>query len=131
MEQRALNPWTWQDDFGYVQANEVTGAERTIYCAGVASLDDEGRVVHPEDMRAQIGQAIDNLEAILREANVDLSNVVRLNIFTTDIDRFFEAFDALADRLARAGCRHTSTLLGVNRLVFPELMVEIEATAVA
>jgi enamine deaminase RidA (YjgF/YER057c/UK114 family) len=56
--------------------------------------------------------------------------VVRLNYYTTDVDRFFEAHDALVGRLAEAGCQPSSTLLGVTRLAFPELLVEIEATAV-
>jgi len=67
----------------------------------------------------------------LREAGAELSDVVRLNIYTTDVDRFFEAYGATAGRLAEAGCRPASTLLGVTRLAYPELLVEIEATAVA
>ncbi len=129
-ERRVINPWTWQDQLGYVQANDVSGTQRTIFCAGQASIDEEGRPVHPEDMRAQITQAMDNLETVLREAGAQLSDVVRLNIYTTDVDRFFEAFDAAVSRLAETGCRPASTLLGVTRLAFPELLVEIEATAV-
>ncbi len=131
MERRIINPWTWQDQFGYVQANEVSDAQRTLFCAGQTSVDEEGRPVHPEDMRAQIIQAMDNLETVLKEAGFELSDVVRLNIYTTDVDRFFEAFDAAVGRMEEAGCRPASTLLGVTRLAFPELMVEIEATAVA
>jgi enamine deaminase RidA (YjgF/YER057c/UK114 family) len=65
----------------------------------------------------------------LREAGVSLSDVVRLNIYTTDVDRFFEVYGA-AGRLAEAGCHPASTLLGVTRLAYPEMLVEIEATAV-
>ncbi len=131
MERRIINPWTWQDQFGFVQATEISGAQRTIFCAGQVSTDDEGRPVHPGDMRAQINQALDNLETVLRQAGVALSDVVRLNYYTTDVDRLFEAYDAVVGRLAEAGCQPTSTLLGVTRLAFPELLVEIEATAVA
>ena len=131
MERRIINPWTWQDQLGYVQANEVSGTQRTLFLAGQASVDEEGRPVHPEDMGAQLTQAIDNLETVLREAGAELSDVVRLNIYTTDVDRFFEAYGAAAGRLAEAGCRPASTLLGVTRLAYPELLVEIEATAVA
>ena len=131
MERRIINPWTWQDQFGYVQANEVSDAQRTLFCAGQTSVDEEGRPVYPEDMRAQIIQAMDNLETVLKEAGFELSDVVRLNIYTTDVDRFFEAFDAAVGRMEETGCRPASTLLGVTRLAFPELMVEIEATAVA
>ena len=67
---------------------------------------------------------------MLREAKAGLSDVVRLNIYATDVDRFLEAFGAAAGRLAQAGCQPASTLLGVTRLAFPEMLVEIEATAV-
>ena len=131
MERRIINPWSWQDQFGFVQANEVTGAQRTIYCAGQTSTDDEATPVHLQDMSAQITQAMDNLETVLREAGAELADVVRLNYYTTDVDLFFEAYDAAVGRLAEAGCRPASTLLGVSSLAFPEFMVEIEATAVA
>ncbi len=131
MDRRIINPWTWQDQFGFVQATEISSAQRTIFCAGQVSTNDEGMPVYPEDMRAQINQALDNLETVLREGGVALSNVVRLNYYTTDVDRLLEAYDALVGRLAEAGCQPTSTLLGVTRLAFPELLVEIEATAVA
>jgi len=52
MERRIINPWTWQDQLGYVQANEVSGTQRTLFLAGQASVDEEGRPVHPEDMGA-------------------------------------------------------------------------------
>ena len=130
MERRIINPWTWQDQLGYVQANDVEGAGRTIYCSGQGSLDEEGRPTHPEDMGAQLTQAMDNLETVLREAGAELSDVVRLNFYTTDVDRFFEASGVAIGRLAEAGCRPASTLLGVTRLAYPEMMVEIEATAV-
>ncbi len=130
MERRIINPWTWQDNLGYVQANEVSGVQRTLFLAGQVSVDEEGRPLHPDDMGAQLTQVMDNLETVLREAGAELSDVVRLNYYTTDVDRFFEAYDVAAERLAEAGCRPASTLLGVERLAYPELLVEIEATAV-
>jgi enamine deaminase RidA (YjgF/YER057c/UK114 family) len=131
MRQLSINPWRWQDAFGFVQANDIGDARRVILCAGQFSGDSEGRPLYPGDMRAQIIQALDNLEAVLREAGVTLASVVRLNYYTTDIDRFLAANDVLARRLADARCRPASTLLGVARLAFPELLIEIEATAVA
>lgn len=115
---------------GYVQANEVSGAQRTLFLSGQTAVDEEGRPLHPDDMGAQLAQALDNLETVLNEAGAKLSDVVRLNIYTTDVDGFFEAHGSLAGRLAEAQCRPASTLLGVTRLAFPELLVEIEATAV-
>jgi enamine deaminase RidA (YjgF/YER057c/UK114 family) len=130
MERRIVNPWTWQDQMGYVQANDVSGAQRTIFLSGQGSVDAEGAPVHPGDMEAQLNQTLDNLETVLREAGAGLSDVVRLNIYTTDVDGFFEAYGVAAGRLAQAGCRPASTLLGVTRLAYPEMLVEIEATAV-
>jgi enamine deaminase RidA (YjgF/YER057c/UK114 family) len=130
MERRVVNPWTWQEQFGYVQANEVSGAERTLWCAGQTSVDDEGNPLHESDMTAQVLQAVDNLETVLRHASFELSDVVRLNYFTTDVDAFFGAGEALGRRLGEAGCQAAGTLLGVQRLAFPQLLVELEATAV-
>jgi len=131
MEQRAVNPWKWQDQFGFSQAVEVTSQQRVLYCAGQTSVDGEGTPVHGGDMRGQINQALDNLEAVLKKAGLSLSNVVRLNYYTTNADLVVANWDAIASRLEKAGCRPASTLLGIARLAFPEILIEIEATAVA
>jgi enamine deaminase RidA (YjgF/YER057c/UK114 family) len=82
-------------------------------------------------MAAQIGLAADNLEAVLRDAEMTLANVVRLNLYTTDVDALFANAGVLAERTGAAGVAPPGTLLGVARLAFPELMIELEATAVA
>jgi len=130
VQRRTVNPWSWQDSFGFSRAIGVSGAQRTIFCSGQTSTDDEGKPVHLNDMRGQIDQAMDNLETVLRESGAGLSDVVRLNYYTTDVDLLLEAYDALLDRLGEAGCQPASTLVGVTGLAFPELLVEIEATAV-
>ncbi len=130
VELRTINPWTWQDQFGFVQANAVTGAERTIYCSGQTSMDADGNPIHEGDMRAQLSQALDNLEAVLRESDAGLSDVVRLNSYTTDVEAFFEAYDVVVARLNEVGSRPAATILGVSRLALPPLLVELEATAV-
>ena len=131
MEIKAVNPWTWQDNFGFSQAIEFSGHSRVLVCAGQTSVDDNGTPVHDGDMGAQLGKAMDNLETVLGKAGMSLSNVVRLNIYTTDVEAIFPALPVWAGRLQAAGCQPASTLLGVARLAFPQLMVEIEATAVA
>ena len=131
MQREIVNPWQWQDQYGFVQANALTGPSRVVLCAGQTSSDADGRPVHAGDMRAQLAQALDNLETVLRQAGLGLGDVVRLNYYTTDLDAFFAASEVLAERLGKAGCRPASTLLGVSRLAFPELLVEIEATAAA
>jgi enamine deaminase RidA (YjgF/YER057c/UK114 family) len=131
MERRIINPWAWQDEFGYVQANEVNGAQRILYCSGQGANDATGAAVLAGDMRGQIGLALDNLEAVLSAAGYSFADIVRLNIYVTDVDQFFAHYDAFIGRLAETGCRHTGSLIGVARLAFPEMMIEIEATAVA
>ena len=74
MERQAVNPWKWQDQFGFVQANLVSGAEKVLYCSGQVSVDDDGSVVHADDMAAQMGKALDNLEAVLSGAGMALAN---------------------------------------------------------
>lgn len=131
MERTAVNPWTWSLNFGFNQGEVVDGATRVLFCAGQTSVDGDGTPQHPGDMAAQIGLAADNLEAVLEGAGMGLSNVVRLNFYTTDVDAFFEHAGVLAERTGGAGVAPPGTLLGVARLAFPELMIEIEATAVA
>lgn len=127
----AVNPWQWSLDVGYNQAELVEGHTRELVCAGQTAVSADGRPQHPGDMAAQLSLALDNLEAVLRAAGMALSDVVRLNYYTTDVDAFMSASAVLGERLGAAGVHPPGTLLGVTRLAFPELMVEIEATAVA
>jgi len=131
VERTAVNPWTWSMNFGFNQGEVVDGATRVLFCAGQTSVDGDGTPQHPGDMAAQIGLAADNLEAVLEGAGMGLSNVVRLNFYTTDVDAFFANAAVLGERTGAAGVAPPGTLLGVARLAFPELMIEIEATAVA
>ncbi len=131
MERNAINPWTWSVAFGFNQGELVDGGTRVLFCAGQTSVDGNGAPQHAGDMAAQLALAADNVEAVLREAGMSLSNVVRLNFYTTDVDAYLANVSVLGDRLAAAGVAPAGTLLGVARLAFPELMVELEATAVA
>ena len=130
MERRAINPWTWQDAMGFVQAMELGPAKRTLLCSGQTSVDANGAPLHAGDMAGQLKQAITNLETVLQAGGFDLTDVVRLNYYTTDIAAFMQgaAAGGMA-RLAEVDCRPSSTLLGVAALFHPEIMVEIEATA--
>jgi enamine deaminase RidA (YjgF/YER057c/UK114 family) len=128
---QVINPWTWQEQYGFVHGTVVPSGGRTLYVAGQAAVDGEGNPTHEGDMVAQVQASIDNIEAVLREAGMTLADVVRLNIYTTDVDAFFGAHPSLVARFAEAGCKPASTLLGVARLAFPQMLVELEATAVA
>jgi enamine deaminase RidA (YjgF/YER057c/UK114 family) len=131
MQRRSINPWTWQDPYGFVQANEVIGAQRVLYVSGQTSNDAQGNVTHPGDMAAQVNACFDNLESVLKQANMTLANVVRLTYYTTQPDMLLANWKVVVDRLNAGGCKPASTFLGVARLAFPDWMLEIEATAVA
>ena len=130
MEQRVINPWKWQEQYGFEQATEISGAQKILFLAGQASTDADGKPVAVGDMGAQVKQSLDNLEAVLRHAGYGLRNVVRLTVYTTDVDALFPHWQPMVNRLRGDGANFSSTLVGVTRLAYPELMVEIEATAV-
>ena len=130
MERTAVNPWSWSLQFGFNQGEIVEGGSRVLFCAGQTAVDADGTPQHPGDMAAQIGLAADNLEAVLRDAGMSWGNVVRLNFYSTDVDAFIANAEVLAERTGAAGVAPPGTLLGVARLAFPELMIEMEATAV-
>ena len=129
MQRSIHNPWTWQDEFGYVQANEVSSATSTLYCAGQTSVNADGEPLHLDNMAEQIQTALDNLETVLSTAGFNLADIMRLNVFVTDMDAFFGGYEPFAKRLADAGCKYAGTLLEVRRLAVPGLLVELEATA--
>lgn len=131
MEKRVINPWTWQDAMGFVQANEVKGATRTLVVSGQTSVDTNGAPLHKGDMGAQIVQAFDNLETVLTAAGFAMSDIVRVTYYTTDVDAFIAGAGAGIGRLVGAGCQTASTLIGVARLFHPDILVEIEATAMS
>ncbi|MFF4620520.1 RidA family protein [Nonomuraea jabiensis] len=131
MERTAVNPWPWSVEMGYNQGEIVSGHTRTLYCSGQTAMSAEGKPRHADDMAAQLALSLDNLEAVLGEAGMSLANLVRLNVYTTDVDRLFEHYGVLAARLGAAGVAPSTTMLGVTRLAIPDLMVELEGTAVA
>ncbi len=131
VKKRIINPWTWQDKFGFVQANEVTNGQRMLFTAGIVSVDGDGNLLHGGDMEKQISKIIDNMELLLEQANFKLSDVVRFTYYTTDVQAFKNAAKhVLVARLKKAGCKPATSLIGVNSLFHPDCVVEIEATLV-
>lgn len=127
---RAVNPWTWQDAFGFSQGVELAGGGRWLVCSGQTSVDADGNPLHAGDMAAQLRQAFDNLEAVLKAAGLDLRHVVRLNYYTTDVAAYLKASAEVAERLgSTGGPPPAGTLLGVAALFHPDILIEIEATA--
>jgi enamine deaminase RidA (YjgF/YER057c/UK114 family) len=126
----SVNPWPWSLDYGFDQAKLVQGANRVLVLSGQAAAAADGSPQHAGDLAAQVSLALDNIETVLAEAGMTLGDVVRITVFTTDVDAMMGAWGDLTERFAAAGVRPASTLVGVTRLAFPQMLVEIEATAV-
>jgi enamine deaminase RidA (YjgF/YER057c/UK114 family) len=73
--------------------------------------------------------AMGNLRTVLDAGGFVLADVVRMNLYTTDVDGLVANFDVIVDALKDAECYPANTLLGVARLARPEMLIEIEATA--
>ena len=130
MERRQINPWTWQDQFGFSHGIEVEQARKMLFISGQVAINENGQVECPDDILGQIKVSLDHLELVLEQAGFTAQNLVRVVVYTTDVDRLFPHWNVIADRLKASGGQFACTLLGVQRLAFPELLVEIEATAV-
>lgn len=105
-----------------VQAGDV------VYVSGTTGTDPSGKVLSPGDAYAQAIQAIRNIENALQRLGLGLEHVVRTRIYLTDMDRWQDVAKAHAELFGEI---HPATsLVGVKRLVDPEMLVEIEATAV-
>lgn len=131
MKRTPVNPWNWSLKLGYNQAEIIEGPSRQLICAGQTAVDGEGNPQHPHDMRGQISLTLDNLEAVLAGADMALSNIIRLSVYTTDVDEALKNFDLLGMRFGPIQCAPPMTILGVTRLAIPGLLFEIEATAAA
>lgn len=121
----AINPWPWSVQFGFNQAELVESPSKVLVCSGQTAIDGDGNVQHAGDITGQVTLAYDNLEAVLAEAGMTMENVVRITCFTTDVDGLIRS-GAMSRGPAKA-----FTLIGISRLAYPELMVELEAIAVA
>lgn len=108
--------------------HHVVRAGNLLFIAGQVALDGEGTLVGADDMRAQVRQVLENLKTVLASQNANFSNIVKINIFTTDIDAFREAADVRGTYFQ--GSPPASTLVQIERLAQPEFLVEIEAIAV-
>jgi enamine deaminase RidA (YjgF/YER057c/UK114 family) len=129
MAQRTpINPHTWTIALGFDQAQLIEGHQRLLVCSGQDAVDADGNPQHPGDMAAQLELALDNLEAIVAAADMTLANIVRLNVYTTDVDELInQHFPRITARFGNS--RYATTILGVTHLP-AQFLVMLEATAV-
>ncbi|MEL6485734.1 MAG: RidA family protein [Pseudomonadota bacterium] len=131
MDIKTHNPTQWLTHFGLNHAVEVRGGERTLYLSGQTSSDAEGAPLHPDDLVAQFRTAWGELLKALESADMTPANLVRMNIYTVDTAAFMEAAEQIIPIYAESGAQICATLLGVRELYHPDILIEIEGTAVA
>jgi len=86
MKRTPVNPWSWSLQLGYNQAETIEQTNRQLICAGQTSVNAQGQPQHIDDMRQQISLALDNLETVLKGADMDLNDIIKLAVYTTDVD---------------------------------------------
>lgn len=126
MERRRISSGTeWESQVGYSRAIR-TGSQ--IHISGTTATDEDGDIVGEGDPYEQTQQALSNIEDALVEADASLEDVVRTRMFVTDIDDWEAIGEAHGEYFGET--RPATSMLEVNRLISPELLVEIEAVAV-
>jgi reactive intermediate/imine deaminase len=68
--------------------SQAVKADRTVYLSGQIPLVPETMTIIDGDISAQITQVFDNLKAVAEAAGGDLSGIVKLNVFLTDLSHF-------------------------------------------
>jgi enamine deaminase RidA (YjgF/YER057c/UK114 family) len=115
----------WEPVVGYSRAVKVGNQ---VWVSGTTATDAQGNIVGRGDAAAQARQVIVNLERALAMAGARLADVVRTRIFVTDISQW-EAVGRVHGE-AFADVRPASTMVEVQQLIDPDLLVEIEVDAV-
>ncbi len=116
----------WEKEYGYSQAVKVGD---TIYLAGQVSHDDEGNVLGEGDMEVQMRAAYHNVEKVLAQYGASMENVVDEVLFVTDMDAAFGARVKMKQEVFSGSPVLASTIVQIQRLAFPQLMIEIKCVA--
>jgi len=128
MERQDVNPWEWSKAFGFSQAVGLTGAEQILVCSGQAAMGPDGSPPASSDMGEQVRTALSNIAKVLEESGMSFADVIKSTIYTTDVDAFLGVYGPEVQAVLGSNLP-ASTLVGVTRLAFPELKVEIEVIA--
>ena len=127
MNRQQVNPWTWQDQFGFSQAWRVDGAQSIVFVSGQGPISPDGELVGEGDFEAQTRQVFENLQTVLADAGASLDAIVRITVYLTDIGTLRDFGRIKAEFIA--GEQPASTALEVSSLALPGMMIEVDAIA--
>lgn len=116
----------WEPIVGY---SRLVRAGDIVAVSGTTATDERGLIVGPGQMYVQARQALANIRAALERAGLGMHQVIRTRMFVTDIERFAEA--ARAHKEFFADSPPATSMVEVQRLVNPDMLIEIEADAYA
>lgn len=116
----------WEEKYGYSQSVKVGD---TIYFSGQVSHDDNGKIVGHGDMESQMLQAYENIKKLLLQYGATLDNLVDEILFVTDMESAFTAAVNVRKKVFSGKPVIASTIVQIERLAFPELMIEIRCVA--
>jgi enamine deaminase RidA (YjgF/YER057c/UK114 family) len=131
MSSTTINPWTWQESFGFSQGVLVEAPRQTLYVAGQGPIDPDGQLAHEGDMAGQAALTMDNVETVLAAGGMTLADVVRYDVHTTSLeDYFMSGAEQVVKRFAQAGTIPAGGIAcEVVKLAVPGMAVEISVTA--
>jgi 2-iminobutanoate/2-iminopropanoate deaminase len=112
----------WEKEYGYAQTVKIGD---TIYVSGQVSHDDDGNIVGRGDMEAQMRQAYSNIKKLLAHYGATMENIVDEILFVTDMNAAFAAAVKCRQEIFSGNLIAASTIVQIQRLAFPELMIEI------
>jgi enamine deaminase RidA (YjgF/YER057c/UK114 family) len=115
----------WEDIVGYSRAVR-TG--NTIEVTGTVAVDENSQLVGGNSAYEQTKFIIQKIERVLHQAGASLNDVVRTRMFVTDISRWEEYGKAHGEFFKNI--KPCTTMVEVSKLIAPEYLIEIEATAV-
>ncbi len=115
----------WEESVGYSRAVRV-GSH--LHVSGTTATNDEGEVLATGNPGKQTELALEIIESALVEAGSSLDDVVRTRMYVTDIDQH-EAIGAAHGEVF-GDIKPATTMVEVQQLIDPAMLVEIEATAV-
>lgn len=116
----------WEKEYGYAQAVKIGD---TIYLSGQVSHDETGKIVGVGDIEAQMRQAYTNIEKLLAHYGATMDNIVDEILFVTDMNTAFAAAVKCRKDIFSGTPSVASTIVQIQRLAFPELMIEIKCVA--